>query len=416
METRAAAKQKREVSEGVRGLRALTATHARDCVARLPAQYPSPFWFEAAKQGDAKTLQQFAPCVDVNAKKDGGYAALHLAVRSGSLTAVEVLLAAGANPSIATGKYQNQPLHLAAEIGPPRKAVPIIKALLAAGAAPDARDYCGRTPAHDAASYGHVEGLAALLDAGVPVDSGAGTQRGSLLDCACWSRSTNAAQVVRLLLQRGAAVNPGPQRATSPLQCAVARGRVDVMDLLLEAGAEVDVRDRAGKQPLMWRSSSSDHRLTAVTAARLLAAGADPNAADEVDGNTAMHQAAVEKRPVLIRLLAAWGADPLRTNKRGKRPLQLVPHKKRRARTIAALVAAGDRNWALVPRPCPGLEGALGAVWRAAPHELPQLVARLEGGALKRLRTALLVLHLLVLRTPLPQPLVMPVLACAFDY
>ena len=413
METRAAAKQKREVSEGVRGLRALTATHARDCVARLPAQYPSPFWFEAAKQGDAKTLQQFAPCVDVNAKKDGGYAALHLAVRSGSLTAVEVLLAAGANPSIATGKYQNQPLHLAAEIGPPRKAVPIIKALLAAGAAPDARDYCGRTPAHDAASYGHVEGLAALLDAGVPVDSGAGTQRGSLLDCACWSRSTNAAQVVRLLLQRGAAVNPGPQPVRSPLHFAASHGSVGVMDLLLEAGAEVDARDERGRTPLM-RCSNSDAR--APAAARLLAAGADLNAADEY-GYTAMHHAADECKPALVRLLAAWGADPLRTNKQGRRPLQLVPSWAHdRFRAIAALVAAGDRDWALVPRPCPGLEGALGAVWRAAPHELPQLVARLEGGALKRLRTALLVLHLLVLRTPLPQPLVMPVLACAFDY
>ena len=81
--------------------------------------------------------------------------------------------------------------------------------------------------------------------------------------------------------------------------------------------------------------------------------------------------------------------------------------------TISALVAAGDRNWAWVPLPCPGLEGSLGPVWRAAPGELPQLVESLTPDALERLHTVLRVLRL---RTPLPAHLLMPVLARAFDY
>ena len=83
------------------------------------------------------------------------------------------------------------------------------------------------------------------------------------------------------------------------------------------------------------------------------------------------------------------------------------------ARTVAAVVAVGDRDWALVPRPCIGLEGALGPVWRAAPGELPQLVERLTPDALERVRTALRVLRL---RTPLPPHLLMPVLARAYDF
>ena len=392
----------------------------------MPAQDALPFWFEAAKQGDAETLQQLSPSVDVNAMNGEGEAALHLAVRSGSLAAVEVLLAAGANPSIAaTHWFQRQPLHLAAGIRPPGDAVRTIKALLAAGAAPNAKDAGGGTPAHEAAYYGHVEALTVLLDAGVPVDSWAGSMDGTLLHRACAPTSTNAAQMVRLLLRRGAAVNPEPQPARSPLHWAASTGNVEVMDLLLEAGAVVDVRDERGSTPLM-RCCFSDHAAPAV--ARLLAAGADPNAAEQ-DGNTAMHEAA-QSKPALVRLLAAWGADPLRTNKQGKRPLQLVPQAQhhhhtiaalvpwaqRRHHSIAALVAAGDRDWALVPRPCHGLEGALGGVWRAAPHELPQLVARLEWEVLERVRKALLVLHLLVLRTPLPQSLVIPVLARVFDH
>ena len=45
-----------------------------------------------------------------------------------------------------------------------------------------------------------------------------------------------------------------------------------------------------------------------------------------------------------------------------------------RASTVSALVIAGDRDWALVPRPCLELEGALVCVWRAAPGELPRLM------------------------------------------
>ena len=377
----------------------------------MAAQDPLPFWFEAAEQGDAETLQQLAPYVPVNAKNGEGETALHLAVRSGTLAAVQALLAAGASMRVATRPYQRQqPLHLAACIRSPADAAPIIKALLAAGAALDARDANGYTPAHCAAFRGNAEALTALLDAGVPVDTGAGEQAGSLLVCACWSQSANGAQVVRLLLQRGATVNPGPQPATSPLHWAAFHGKVGVIDQLLEAGAGVDACEHDGRTPLLWCCYSDAH---APAAARLLAAGADPNAADE-HGNTALHRAADECKPALVRLLAAWGADLLRTNKQGQRPLQLVhPWAHDRFRAIAALVAAGDRDWALVPRPCPGLEGALGAVWRAAPHELPQLVARLEGGALQRVRTALLVL---CLRTPLPQPLVIPVLAHVFDY
>ena len=409
----------RRGSAGARGGAPSPPVSLARTVARPPAQNPLRFsWFKPAKQGDAETLHQLAPTVDVNALGDEGDAALHAAVRSRSLAAVEVLLAAGASTSIATRPEHLQPLHVAAELADQEVAVPIIKALLAAGAAPDARDGDGGTPAHVATYYGNAEALTVLLDAGVPVDIGAGTQRGSPLYRACWSRSANAAQVVQLLLQRGAAANtPRPQPAGSALHRAVSSDEVAVVEVLLRAGAMVDARDEQGRTPLMCWGYSED---SALAGARLLlAAGAAPNAADN-EGNTALHRAAREtSNPPLVKFLAAWGADPLRTNKEGQRPLQLVPENVHpayilsRLHTIAALVAAGDRDWALVPRPCPGLEGALGAVWRATPHELPQLVARLNWWALARVRTALLVL---CLRTPLPQPLVMPVLARAFDY
>ena len=41
-------------------------------------------------------------------------------------------------------------------------------------------------------------------------------------------------------------------------------------------------------------------------------------------------------------------------------------------------MAAGDRLWQCVPRPCPGLEAAMLSVWQAAPDELPELVKHME--------------------------------------
>jgi hypothetical protein len=57
------------------------------------------------------------------------------------------------------------------------------------------------------------------------------------------------------------------------------------------------------------------------------------------------------------------------------------------------LVAAGDRQWACVPSPCPGLESALLSVWKEAPQELGQLAARLEPEVKRRIRAALCTLH-----------------------
>ena len=143
----------------------------------VPPQEDRPLdcWFDAAKRGDAQGLQQLSSRVPVNAEKDWQQqTALHLAARSGSLHAVQVLLAAGASVSSAYRRGK-QPLHAAAEHSAADLAVPIINALLVAGADLLASDREGCTPAHHAALAGNVGALTALLDAGTPVDGGPAT-------------------------------------------------------------------------------------------------------------------------------------------------------------------------------------------------------------------------------------------------
>ena len=91
-------------------------------------------WFQAARRGDAETLQRLASRVPEDAQSYGLMTALHWAVQSRSLRAVEVLLAAGARP-VSADQWARHPLHVAiTAISPSSTKVPIIKALIEASA------------------------------------------------------------------------------------------------------------------------------------------------------------------------------------------------------------------------------------------------------------------------------------------
>jgi len=118
-----------------------------------------------------------------------------------------------------------------------------IRELLASGAPVEARDVNRKTPAMLAAQGGHVEAFHVLVEAGADLHAVAFRQL-DLLEVA--ARSGNVA-IVRFLLQRGLPVNGHWQPANdvlrkmghdSPLHQAVDFGHVEVVRVLLEAGAD----------------------------------------------------------------------------------------------------------------------------------------------------------------------------------
>ena len=122
-----------------------------------------------------------------------------------------------------------------------------VRTLLARGANPNARDSEGRTPLFSAVLGGSVGLLGLLLE--TKADVIARDERGATaLHIAAEEVLPEAAT---LLIGRGADVNAQDEEGNTPLSRAIffARGRYDVVHLLLTAGAKDDLPNNAGESP-----------------------------------------------------------------------------------------------------------------------------------------------------------------------
>ncbi|KAJ4397275.1 hypothetical protein N0V93_001499 [Gnomoniopsis smithogilvyi] len=120
-----------------------------------------------------------------------------------------------------------------------------VRALLAAGALPDLGPDQG--PLHIAARYGHHDVVCLLLDAGAEVDPGPKWLSKPLVLAA----TGGSYEIVADLIRHGANVNACDKQGSVALHLAAGRNYVDIIKLLVEAGAEIDCRDLSEDVPLM---------------------------------------------------------------------------------------------------------------------------------------------------------------------
>ncbi|KAL4157394.1 hypothetical protein PRNP1_006417 [Phytophthora ramorum] len=130
------------------------------------------------------------------------------------------------------------------------KAVLIVKKLLAHGAAVDTVDIYGNTSVMLLAERGYLGGVDAVMEADSNIDlSARNWQRGmSALALAAKSGRVN---VVEGLLDYGAQADIRTLHGETPLHFAAASGSQRVCQLLIEKGCNVDVRTSEGLTPLM---------------------------------------------------------------------------------------------------------------------------------------------------------------------
>jgi ankyrin repeat protein len=125
---------------------------------------------------------------------------------------------------------------------------------------------------------------------------------------------TTEGLVAKLLIENGADLAKKDEDGYTALHVACVKGAVDVVQILIDAKADVNAQNNVGQTPLM---DSIDNLEVAKL---LIESGADLEVKDD-DGDTALHYACDEGATEVVQLLIDAKADVNARNNEGITPL-----------------------------------------------------------------------------------------------
>ena len=290
---------------------ARTPVRSRGCSCAAPIRVPRGetttqqrcIWLRECGACDAAQvlIASNAPIDPVDAH---GNTPLKLAAQGGMADCVHALLNGGANPDLSTSAYWT-PIQAAALSRQSR--AEIMAAMLDVGAPMDDRDFLGVPLLHRTISGGDVERVKMLLDRGADklietLDAGGSTALAA-------AAGGQMHDIVEVLLEVGADPSPTDSFGRSPLHNAAQVGDVTTIEMLCTASAQIDMRESA------W-------------------------------GRTPLHHGAFGGHSAVVRALAHYGADPSATDSNGRTPLLALaeagPGSGRTEAAIALLDAGAD--------------------------------------------------------------------------
>ena len=262
----------------------------------------------AAHHGHIETVRYLVGLkdVDVNHKCDDGWSALDSAVEQNHADVLQVLIDAGADIDAKDSKGHSPLLMASGWSGN----LQLVKILVETGAGARVTDNEGNTCLILAAYFGHTETVRYLV--GLPqVDLNHVDNTGctAVLNAA----EEKHADVMGVLIDAGADIEIRDGDGLLPLHLACRSGALDVVKLLVRAGTMHDT-DNAGWTCLMY---ASEHGHTET--ARYLVGLPEVDMNDSSNrGSTALHRAVLRKRSDVVKVLLDAGADVEAKDSKGR--------------------------------------------------------------------------------------------------
>lgn len=260
-------------------LESATAQRDRDlgrALLRAGADVAAIDMYAAVKSGQVELAHVLAERgASVSVRDEHRQTPLHIAAENNDVRMTRLLLEAGADIDDAGAKMES-PLHSAAEYG----SFAVVSALLAAGADPNLRDDHGSPPILVAASYGNVAIVKAMLDLGVDVN--VANDNG-------WTPLHHASKtiMVDMMVEAGAEMEARDLNGQTPLSISSGNSSHEAVRALISHGADVNAQDAWGCTPLYWAAVPALNRRAAEAVDLLLKSGADETIAN-ADGRTAI--------------------------------------------------------------------------------------------------------------------------------
>lgn len=190
-------------------------------------------------------------------EEDDGWAPLHFAVDTGNVHLVDLLLRMGAKVDLHAGD-RSTPLMIAAEQGYDD----IVQRLISQRAKLDLRGPEGMTALYRSILVLGRPGTAQLLlKHGANPDIANRTFGTTALMTAA---SSSNLEIVKLLIDKGAAINAADRSGMTALHWCAFKGGVDVANTLIKSGADTKLKDKEGKSALDWARSCRNASVQSV--------------------------------------------------------------------------------------------------------------------------------------------------------
>ena len=294
----------------------------------------------------------FEAGADVNAQNDEGMTALMYATSADIQMAVLRLLAEGANPDIkakdgTVAKIEPQKLFESlktiirginlgmGDLGSSANYARVTRELIRAGLDINARDEEGWPLLFMAVVNGDMgaQAVKGLIEGGANVNVTGGKANITTIMQAVMDGSLN---IIQILADNGANLEVRDSEGETPLFLAIREGKFTTVNTLIRNGANVNARNNKGITALITACINENAQKNPQILRELLDAGANVNARDDQLGATALIiTSAVGNSPEIIRALLEAGADPNLTSNENGRAIDYIRHNDKLNRTEA---------------------------------------------------------------------------------